>query len=248
MLFRSHPTEKLNYRREALEWWKALTELGLRVDVVPSAMDLDGYKLAIAPVLYAVTAELRDRLTAFVQGGGHLVTTYFSGIADENDHIWLGGYPGAFRDLLGIRVEEFRPLWEDETVSLSNGTTGSLWSEPIDIVADDVEILASYEDEEELGAAVTRRPVGSGSAAYVSTRLGVAGLVHLLPTLLEGAGVASELPAALRGKVELVAREGENGRFEFYINRTDSFVDLPDGDYLYGSATLAPRGVAVRRG
>ncbi|HLT67374.1 MAG TPA: beta-galactosidase, partial [Microbacterium sp.] len=243
----SHPSEKLNYRREALEWFTALTELGIRVDVVPSAMDLDGYRLVIAPVLYAVPASLRDKLTAFVEGGGHLVTTYFSGIADENDHIWLGGYPGAFREMLGIRVEEFRPLWEDETVVLSNGTTGSLWSEPIDIASDDVEVLLSYENEEELGAAVTRRPVGSGSAAYVSTRLGVAGLTHLLPALLEGAGVESELPAALRGKVELVTREGEGGRFEFYINRTDSFVDLPEGDYLYGATTLAPRGVAVRR-
>jgi len=243
----SHPSEKLNYRREALEWFTALTELGIRVDVVPSAMDLDGYRLVIAPVLYAVPASLRDKLTAFVEGGGHLVTTYFSGIADENDHIWLGGYPGAFREMLGIRVEEFRPLWEDETVALSNGTTGSLWSEPIDIASDDVEVLLSYENEEELGAAVTRRPVGSGSAAYVSTRLGVAGLTHLLPALLEGAGVESELPAALRGKVELVTREGEGGRFEFYINRTDSFVDLPEGDYLYGATTLAPRGVAVRR-
>lgn len=243
----SHPSEKLEYRREALEWFTAMTELGIRVDVVPSAMDLDGYRLVIAPVLYAVPAPLRDRLTAYVEGGGHLVTTYFSGIADENDHIWLGGYPGAFREMLGIRVEEFRPLWEGETVALSNGTSGSLWSEPIDIVAADVEVLASYEGEEELGAAVTRRAVGSGSAAYVSTRLGVQGLAHLLPTLLEGAGVASELPAALRGKVELVAREGANGRFDFYINRTDSFVELPEGDYLYGSTTLAPRGVAVRR-
>ena len=220
----------------------------MRVDVIPADTPLDGYKLAIAPVLYSVPKALREKLEAYVTGGGHLVTTYFSGIADENDHIWLGGYPGAFREMLGIRVEEFRPLWEGETVSLSNGTTGSLWSEPVDIVADDVEILAHYEDEEELGAAITRRPVGSGSASYVSTRLGAAGLTHLLPTLLDSAGVDADLPAALHGKVELVVREGATGRFEFYINRTDSFVELPEGDFLHGSATLAPRGVAVRRG
>ena len=48
-------------------------------------------------------------------GGGHLVTTYFSGVVDENDHVWLGGYPGALRDLLGIRIEEFGPLLDGET-------------------------------------------------------------------------------------------------------------------------------------
>ncbi|HJA03543.1 MAG TPA: beta-galactosidase [Candidatus Microbacterium stercoravium] len=243
----SHPTEKLRYRREAFDWWTALTNAGIRVDVVPADTPLDGYRLAIAPVLYSAPTALRESLERYVEGGGHLVTTYFSGIVDENDHIWLGGYPGAFRDLLGVRVEEFRPLWEGEQVALSNGTTGTLWSEPVDVTAPDVEVLVRYEGEEELDAAVTRRPVGSGSAAYVSTRLGVEGIGALLPTLLDGAGVASELPEAIRGSVELVVREGANGRFEFLINRTDDEVDLGEGDYLCGSAILPARGVAVRR-
>ncbi|MGO1838124.1 MAG: beta-galactosidase, partial [Candidatus Microbacterium stercoravium] len=243
----SHPTEKLRYRREAFDWWTALTNAGMRVDVVPADTPLDGYRLAIAPVLYSVPTALRESLERYVEGGGHLVTTYFSGIVDENDHIWLGGYPGAFRDLLGVRVEEFRPLWEGEQVALSNGTTGTLWSEPVDVTAPDVEVLVRYEGEEELDAAVTRRPVGSGSAAYVSTRLGVEGIGALLPTLLDGAGVASDLPEAIRGSVELVVREGANGRFEFLINRTDDEVDLGEGDYLCGSAILPARGVAVRR-
>ena len=243
----SHPTEKLRYRREAFDWWTALTNAGIRVDVVTADTPLDGYRLAIAPVLYSAPTALRESLERYVEGGGHLVTTYFSGIVDENDHIWLGGYPGAFRDLLGVRVEEFRPLWEGEQVALSNGTTGTLWSEPVDVTAPDVEVLVRYEGEEELDAAVTRRPVGSGSAAYVSTRLGVEGIGALLPTLLDGAGVASELPEAIRGSVELVVREGANGRFEFLINRTDDEVDLGEGDYLCGSAILPARGVAVRR-
>ena len=47
---------------------------------------------------------------AYVRAGGHVLVTYFSGIVDEHDHVWLGGYPGALRDLLGVRVEEFAPL------------------------------------------------------------------------------------------------------------------------------------------
>ncbi|WP_156761427.1 beta-galactosidase [Microbacterium karelineae] len=244
----SHPTELLRYRREALEWWTALVDAGVRVDVVPTDADLAGYRMVVAPVLYSVPAALRDRLEAYATGGGHLVTTYFSGIVDENDHVWLGGYPGAFRELLGVRVEEFRPLYEGEGVALSNGASGSVWSEPVDVVADDVEILASYEHDE-LGAAVTRRPVGSGSAAYVSTRLGVVGLARLVPELLAGAGVAPELPEPLRGSVELASRRGAAGRFDFYINRTDEPVSLDGvaGAFLHGSAELAARGVAVVR-
>src|SRR5690606_901411 len=82
---------------------------------VPTATDLAGYDVVVAPVLHVVPAALRDRLTAFVEGGGHLVTTYFSGVVDQDDHAWLGGYPGALRDLLGIRVEEFAPLLDGES-------------------------------------------------------------------------------------------------------------------------------------
>ncbi|GAI13596.1 unnamed protein product, partial [marine sediment metagenome] len=47
----------------------------------------------------------------FVYGGGTFITTFFSGMVDENDLIILGGYPGAFRKLLGLWVEEIDALY-----------------------------------------------------------------------------------------------------------------------------------------
>ncbi|WP_203136891.1 beta-galactosidase [Microbacterium sp. JZ31] len=246
----SHPTDRLRYRREAVEWWTALMNAGIRADVVPADADLSGYRLVIAPVLYAVSEERRARLEAYVHGGGSLVATYFSGIVNADDRVWLGGYPGALAELLGIRVEEFRPLWDDETIGLSIGARGRLWSEPVDVVADDVEVLARYtESELDGGAAVTWRRAGDGAAGYVSTSLGVDGLAALLPLLLERAGVASELPEPLRGTVELAVRRAGDSRVRFLINRTDDEVRLDgiEGEYLVGDAVLAPRGVAVVR-
>ena len=52
------------------------------------------------------------------------LVTYFSGIVDEHDHVRLGGYPGAFRDLLGVRVEEFAPLLPGRSVTLDDGGRG----------------------------------------------------------------------------------------------------------------------------
>src|SRR5262249_10902682 len=112
----SHPTSRLNYRQEALDWYTALLDLGIRADLVPAGADWQHYELLIAPVLYVVPAELAARLAGYVAAGGHLVTTYFSGIVDEHEHVWLGGYPGALRDLLGIRIEEFAPLLDAERV------------------------------------------------------------------------------------------------------------------------------------
>ncbi|MEU8243853.1 beta-galactosidase [Actinoplanes missouriensis] len=219
----SHPTDRLRYRREALDWYTALLDQGIRADVVPTGGDLERYPMLIAPILHVVPAALAGRLTRYAENGGHLVTTYFSGIVDENDHVWLGGYPGALRDLLGIRIEEFTPLLDGDSVALDNGATGTLWTERVDVADSGVEVLARYRDGKQ--AAITRRPVGTGSASYVSTRLGAAGLATILPSLLRPAGVASELPPELRGRVELAIR----GEHRFLINRTDEPIDLPGG-------------------
>ncbi|GAA1639128.1 beta-galactosidase [Actinoplanes couchii] len=236
----SHPTDRLRYRQEALDWYTALLDLGIRADVVPPGAPLEEYRMLVAPILNVVPAELASRLQGYVAGGGHLVTTYFSGIVDEHDHVWLGGYPGALREVLGIRIEEFGPLLDHESVELDNGTTGTLWTDRIDVTGPDVEVLARYKTGEQAErAAVTRRTVGTGSASYVSTRLGPDGLGALLPALLGPAGVSGELPADLDGRVELTIR----GDHWFLINRTDEPVDLAS----LAEPSLAPREVRVVR-
>ncbi|MFG2281587.1 beta-galactosidase [Streptomyces asoensis] len=251
----SHPTSLLDYRQEALDWYSALLALGVRADLVTTRSDLSRYRVLIAPVLHVVQAGLAKELTRYTEQGGHLVTTYFSGVVDENDHIWLGGYPGALRDLLGIRIEEFGPLLAGESVELDDSTSGSLWTDRITLADGDTEVLAHYRSGVHAGRpAVTRRRNGGGSATYVSTRLGVDGLRSLLPRLLEPAGVASELPLQARGSVELTVRRGAEGRFLFLVNRTDESVPVTgvDGEVLFGTATpdglvLGPREVAVLR-
>jgi beta-galactosidase len=113
-----------------------------------------------------------------------------------------------------------------------------MWTDRIDVTAAETEVLASYTSGDLAGRpAITRRAVGTGSAAYVSTRLGPQGLAPLLGDLLERAGVRSELPPALRGRVELTVR----GDLRFLLNRTDAPIDLGD------TTTLPARGVAVHR-
>ncbi|MGW1653358.1 beta-galactosidase [Streptomyces atratus] len=252
----SHPTSRLDYHREALDWYSALLRLGIRADVVPAhRTDLTSYDVLIAPVLHVVPQPFGKELARYVEDGGHLVTTYFSGIVDENDHIWLGGYPGALRELLGIRIEEFGPLLDGVTVDLDNETTGSLWTDRITVTGPDVEVLASYRSGTYASRpAVTRCTTGRGSAAYVSTRLGAEGLAALLPELLGPAGVSSELPDGARGSVELTVRRDAGSRYLFLVNRGDVPVPLPGvtGELLVGPAmegglVLSPREVAVIR-
>jgi beta-galactosidase len=63
--------------------------------------------------------------------------------------------------------------------------------------------------------------------------------------LLDDAGVGSELPAAVRGLVELAVRTDGTEDFWFLVNRTALPVEVPDvaGDVLAGRR-LAPSGTA----
>ncbi|MBN6051949.1 beta-galactosidase [Nonomuraea sp. RK-328] len=251
----SHPSSRLRYRQEALDWYSAFAAAGVRVDVIGSADAFTGYDLLVAPILHVVPQELADRLEAYVAGGGHLVTTYFSGVVDENDHVWPGGYPGPLRDLLGIRIEEFGPLLDDERVDLDLGVPGTLWSDRIDVTDPGVKVVAAYTSGDHAGRpAVTTRPVGTGSASYVSTRLGAEGLAPVLGHLLATSGVRSELPAAVAGAVELAVRTDGESDYWFLINRTDRAVavDGVAGEVLRGPSlaadlTLGPRQVCVVR-
>ena len=257
----SHPTDRLRYRAEALDWYSAFLDAGVRADVVPTGTPLGDYDVVVAPVLHVVPGKLAGELTDYVTAGGHLVTTYFSGIVDEHEHVWLGGYPGALRALLGIGIEEFAPLLDTEQVELDNGAVGTVWSDRIDITGDGVEVLARYTTGDLAGRpAVTRRADGTGSATYVSTRLRPQGLRPVVDAVLQGAGVGSDLPEAVRGLVEMTVRTHAGAEFWFLINRTAEAVEVPDlrGDVLVGERAassgtdvgpvlLAPRGVAVLR-
>ena len=223
----ANPSSALSHREEALDWYAAFLALGVRADVLPTGAPLEGYDVVVAPLVHVMPAAVTDLLRDFVDRGGHLVTTYFSGVVDENDHVWPGGYPGALRELLGVRVEEFGPLLDGDEVVLDDGSTGTRWTDRITATAPDTETLATYKTGVQAGRpAVTRRPAGRGSATYVSTRLGPEGLEPLMGRLLEAAGVPSELPEGLRGRVELTIRTDDEREFWFLVNRTDDVVDL----------------------
>lgn len=70
-----------------------------------------------------------------------------------------GGYSGAFREVLGVFVDEFFPLVPDESVELDNGWSASAWTELLEVRG--AEVLASYSTGELSGVpALTRNHRG----------------------------------------------------------------------------------------
>jgi beta-galactosidase len=252
----SHPSADLRYLDAAHDWHRALTGLGLTVDVRPpwtDAAELARYPLVVVPTLYLSRDATTAALTGYAEGGGQLLVTYFSGIVDEHDHVRLGGYPGAFRELLGVRGEEFHPLMPGETVPLAgsplDGADATLWTERL--TAPGAEVLARYAAGPLAGVpALTRRPVGAGAAWYLATRPDPAATTRLAARLARDAGLDTvELPAG----AEVVRRRGADGRsWLFVVNHADDAArvpavgtDLVTGAPVDGAASVTPGGVAV---
>ncbi|RNE64122.1 beta-galactosidase [Cryobacterium tepidiphilum] len=242
------PSVELAHRERIEAFYGALWELGVTVDFVHPGHDLSGFDVVFAPSLYLLAESDAANIAAYVADGGNLVVSYFSGIVGDNDEVPAGASPGALREVLGLEIHEFLPLHAGETAQLSDGSTGSAWSD--DIVLTGAEAVVSYVDGPAAGKpAVTRNSHGAGRAWYISTKLDGDDLGSLVETVLTDAGVDVEAPVA---GLEVVSRASDTQRFTFFINHTGAAlpVSLGGTDTLTGEpvtpgSTVPASGVRV---
>jgi beta-galactosidase len=214
------PSIELRFRERMDAYYEALWREHITVDFVHPTADLSRYRLVVAPSLYLLTEAGTKNLAGFVESGGHLLASYFSGIVDEHDTLPAGPYPGALRELLGLSIEEFHPLARGQRVALSGGAAGAIWSERVR-PADGTACVRSFADGLDAGhPAVTRRQVGAGAAWYVATAPD--DLRALLAEVATAAGVP--LPRDVPDTIELVQR----GEHLFLLNHGPDDVPLAD--------------------
>ncbi|MEU3456260.1 beta-galactosidase [Micromonospora sp. NPDC006766] len=246
------PSQRLDQQAEVAAAHRALWRAGIACDMLVPGDSLDGYRLLVLPALYLAADATADWVRDHVQAGGHLLVTWLSGVADEHGRIRLGGYPGAFRDLLGVRVEEFHPLAENDRVPLTGGGHGLTWTETVHLAG--AEPVAAYAGGVLNGwPAVTRHRVGDALTWYVSTRPDGDTYQRLLTEAARSAGVTPVCPDAPPG-VEAVRRRDGDRSWLFLLNHTDrphrvpaAGTDLLTGEPVDDAVTVPAGGVAVLR-
>ena len=258
------PTQHVHHVDEPLAWFRALADQGVTADVVPVHGAWDDYEMVVLPSVYLLSEETTRRVRDYVVGGGRLVVTYYTGISDEKDHVWLGGYPGSIRDVVGVRVEEFMPMGDDFTgvpdhLELSNGAVAHDIADVIGSVDGTATVLETFKDDPWTGMdgapAIVAHTFGEGRSVYVGARLGRDGIALSLPEILDSLGMAEA--GGNDGRVLHVEREGADGsRFVFSFNRTHETVRVPvEGEVVVSSfadvdgetASIKPNGVIVTK-
>lgn len=251
----SMPSSEVKMMPHILALYADLFRRNITVDFSHPDADLSRYRLVIAPHLYLSTERSAQNIEDYVGQGGTLLMTFFSGMVNTNDQVYLGGYPAPFRKLLGMWIEEFSAYGDEHTsrIKTDDGREFpcSLWSDVIRL--EGAEALAGYLDDYFAGGpAVTRHRFGKGTSYYVGTELGQQGISWLFERICADIGLqpALDLPQG----VEMTRRADGTHTWLFALNYSDeaveidlpaSGVDLLTGLPVKARLLLEPKGVAV---
>lgn len=188
------PTTQLDYTEISQDWYRALYNMGVRVDFVSAKADratFKKYDLVLAPTQYLMTDELEANLIDYVKNGGSLVASYFTGISNETDLIRLGGYGGKLvKDFIGVRVEEFAPLPKGSVTTLSNGYQAKLWAEISQ--ANGAEVLATFGEGVAAGSVAIARRNYEKPVWYVASQLTDESLKEFFGSVTKELGIEAE--------------------------------------------------------
>lgn len=226
--YTSGPNVQLTYVDQIHQYYRYFYEKNIPVNMIPYDADFSHYKVIAAPVLYMVKAGMKEALERFVAGGGILLTTFMSGIVNESDNVYLGGYPGPLRDLAGIWAEEIDALAPEQQnlIRFSDHTEGSC-SMLCDLIhLEGAECIAEYASDFYAGTpAVTRNRFGYGSVYYVGTQLDQTALAKVLSMLCAEAEICGLTADAT--PLEVVVRTTDDAAYYFLMNFGGQNASVP---------------------
>ncbi len=213
--------------RTTFEYYSALRQLGLDIDIVAPDADIDAYNLVVIPCMPILADRLVDRLANFP---GQVLIGPRTGSKTADFQIPANLPPGKLQRLLQIKVTRVESLRcgiveQGEQFEVQN------WLEHID-----AGFAPLAKTKSGLGVAWQ-----TGHLTYVAASIGPSGLKSLFKAICEQAGLAPlDLPPDLRLR--------SNGRLRFAFNYGPSAIELPDtvaGEFQIGSREIDPAGVSV---
>ena len=193
--------------------YRALWEQGYAVDFcdMRECTDLSRYDLVSAPMLFMTRNGIEKKLRAFVERGGVLLTTYWSGVVDAYDLAYLGAAPHDLTDVLGLRATELDALYPEQSNGLrtKDGAAYKITELCGLVELRGAEVEGIYTSDWYAGQpCLTRHSYGKGEAWYLAAKADQNALNALYRRLAERAGLPRAMDTELPYGVVAVERGG----------------------------------------
>lgn len=244
------------YTQTVQEHYRPFWERDVPVDVITKEQDFSDYKLLVVPMLYLMSLETISRLKAFVANGGTLVSTYITGVVDEHDLTYLGGWPQDLQDVFGMKPLETDTLYPSNRNTVRYGNKVYDLKEYATILeVEQAKIEGEYlEDFYANTPAVTSNSFENGKAYYIGGRLNQAFHADFYGRLIDDLNLNPILPVQHGKGVSVQARQSETEDIIFVMNFTEKSQvvvfekpvwDIIDDEELLGEVELEKYAVKV---
>lgn len=208
------------YPQTLQEHYQVFWEQDIAVDILHPNDDLTSYDLVLAPMLYLMTERTMEHLASYVEQGGCLVSSYFTGIVNENDVIHLGEWPKTLQKIFGVCPKELDMLYPNESNQiLYFGKTYQIKDYCNIVEASTAEVQGEYVAEFYAGTpAVTKNILKNGTAYYLAARTEVEFLRSFYKELIDQLQLANSLVAEPRYEVSIQSRTNGKEKYHFLMN------------------------------
>ena len=220
-------SQDFDYMAEILDYYRQFYERNIPVDVISVDDNFDQYDLIAAPVLYMVKQGFAEKISDYVTRGGKFITTFMSGMVNESDNIYTGGYPGPLKNVTGVWVEESDAIVPGQEVTAEFEENELQCGLICDLIhPNSAKILAKYSSEFYAGTpAVTVNNYGNGKAWYIGSKFNYQSLTKIMNKILADCDISG----VSKSELEITYREDSNGnKYYFILNMSNKVKQLPD--------------------
>lgn len=227
--------ESRRYPQTLQSHYKYFWNKNISVDVVTPQQDLSKYSLVVAPMMYMMTEETMDRFRDYVKNGGVLVGSYLSGLVNETDLTYLGGWPKTLQEIYGIDVKEIDTLYPKDKNSIKFGNESF---EVVDyctiIEAKEAEVLAKYEEDFYKNTpAITKNNLEKGKAYFIGARTNQDFLSKFYDKIVKDLDINEVEDFISECGISIQIRENKDEKYYFVMNFTEEEKNIEiKGSYL----------------
>ena len=247
-----------NYKERLVnDFYRPLTALGLRPDVIGAKKDLSGYKVLFSPLMMTLEdGDLGDRIEEWVKDGGIWVAGPMTDIRNHIGAHYLKNATGRIERMTGVQLTDSIPgdgrylpaTWADGTPVSAN-----YWQE-LYTPAENGEVLASVTGGYSTlqgKALIQKIPCGKGFVWLLGTIPSAEDYQKLIRLVCEDAGIAvpeatgtiTAIPRSGNGRQGLILLEIANAPGSYRLD--EPMTDLLTGKEYSGVVEMSPYDLLI---